>query len=207
MVEQVLRDLCHARPEWNVISLRYFNPVGAHESGRIGEDPNDIPNNLMPFITQVAAGVRPSLSVFGNDYPTQDGTGVRDYIHIDDLATGHLAAASQIVANSQSWSGFNAVNLGTGKGVSVLEVRFHSFIPIQKINFQFEQMINSFQKVNNLKIPYKIVDRRPGDVAVLLADPELANTKLNWSAKRSVEEACRSAWNWQSNNPNGFAEN
>ena len=162
--------------------MRYFNPVGAHISGTMGEHPNGIPNNLMPFITQVAVGKREFLSIFGNDYPTPDGTGVRDYIHVVDLAQGHLAALNYLQKKQQSIT----VNLGTGKGVSVKE------------------MADTFAKVNNLSLPYKFVDRRPGDVPEYYADTTLAQQALGWQAKLSVERMCSDAWRWQSQNPKGY---
>jgi len=162
--------------------LRYFNPVGAHESGRIGEDPNGIPNNLMPYITQVAVGRLPRLRVFGNDYPTPDGTGVRDYIHVVDLALGHLKALEAL----DKISGCDAVNLGTGQGYSVLE------------------MVRAFEKASGREIPYEIAPRRPGDVASCYADPSKAAKMLQWQAQRGVGEMCRDAWRWQSQNPAGY---
>ena len=184
MGEQILRDLTVADPEWSVVLLRYFNPVGAHESGLIGEHPNGIPNNLMPFISQTAIGKRHHLSVFGNDYPTHDGTGVRDYIHVVDLAKGHLAAADY----SMNHTGVQIVNLGTGHGYSVLDI------------------VNAFEKVNGVKVPYKIVDRRPGDIAECWADPKKAKELLGWSAEKNLEDMCRDAWRWQSQNPNGYED-
>jgi UDP-glucose 4-epimerase len=180
--EDILRDLQAADPRWQVAILRYFNPVGAHISGIMGEHPNGIPNNLMPFITKVAVGKREFLSIFGNDYPTPDGTGVRDYIHVVDLAQGHLAALNYLQKKQQSIT----VNLGTGKGVSVKE------------------MADTFAKVNNLSLPYKFVDRRPGDVPEYYADTTLAQQALGWQAKLSVERMCSDAWRWQSQNPKGY---
>ena len=186
MCEEILRDLQAAAPQnpnlWQVAILRYFNPVGAHISGTIGEHPNGIPNNLMPFITQVAVGKREFLSIFGNDYPTPDGTGVRDYIHVVDLAQGHLAALNYLKTKQQSIT----VNLGTGKGVSVKE------------------MADTFAKVNNIPLPYKFVDRRPGDVPEYYADTTLAEQELGWKAKLDVARMCQDAWRWQSQNPNGY---
>ncbi len=182
MIEDILRDLGRADPAWNVIILRYFNPVGAHASGRIGEDPNGIPNNLMPFVAQVAVGRLPELRVFGNDYPTPDGTGVRDYIHVVDLALGHLAALDRLAANP----GVTAYNLGTGRGYSVLE------------------MVAAFEEATGRPIPYRIVARRPGDVAVSYADPTRAQAELSWRAVRGLDEMCADAWRWQSLNPNGY---
>jgi UDP-glucose 4-epimerase len=183
MIEEILRDLYLADETWNVALLRYFNPVGAHSSGRIGEDPNGIPNNLLPYITQVAVGKLPMLSVFGDDYPTSDGTGVRDYIHVVDLALGHLKALENLATNP----GIVTYNLGTGQGYSVLE------------------MVSAFEKASGKKIPYKIVGRRPGDIASCYADPSLAKKGLGWSAQRGINEMCADAWKWQSGNPNGYA--
>lgn len=182
MIEEILRDLHHADESWNIAILRYFNPVGAHSSGRIGEDPNGIPNNLFPYITQVAVGKLPELLIFGNDYPTRDGTGVRDYIHVVDLALGHLRALDKLASNP----GVATYNLGTGRGYSVLEV------------------LAAFEKASEKKIPYKIVGRRPGDVASCYADPTKASQELGWSAGRDIDEMCVDAWRWQSNNPNGY---
>jgi len=184
MIEEILRDLYIADNEWSIAFLRYFNPIGAHPSGRIGEDPNGIPNNLMPYITQVAVGKLKELLVFGNDYPTVDGTGVRDYIHVVDVAIGHLKALEKVM----NTTGIEAYNLGTGQGFSVLE------------------LVSTFEKVTGIKIPYKIVGRRPGDVAICYADPTKAKEELGWVATRSIEEMCRDAWRWQSNNPNGYQE-
>lgn len=181
--EQILTDATVADSELSVVLLRYFNPIGAHESGLIGESPNGIPNNLMPYITQVAVGKRERLGVFGNDYDTHDGTGVRDYIHVVDLANGHLKALEYINAGNK---GTEIFNLGTGTGYSVLDI------------------VNTFSRVNDLEIPYTIMERRAGDVAIVTADPEKANEKLGWTAKRGLEEMCRDSWNWQSNNPNGY---
>ena len=184
MVEEILGDLFKAEPEWNIARLRYFNPAGAHESGLIGEDPQGIPNNLMPYIAQVAVGRRASLRVFGGDYPTPDGTGVRDYIHVMDLAEGHVAALKYFGAAC----GMVTVNLGTGKGVSVL------------------QMIRAFEAGSGRKIPYEIVARRPGDIAECWADPALAQHLFGWSASRSLEAMARDGWRWQSTNPRGYLE-
>ncbi len=184
MNEQILRDVAVANPEWAVALLRYFNPIGAHESGLIGEDPVGIPNNLMPYITQVASGKREKLSVFGNDYATHDGTGVRDYIHVVDLAKGHVAACEYLDKNS----GCDVFNLGTGIGYSVLD------------------LVNTFGKVNGIEIPYAIVDRRPGDVAQCYADAGKAKEKLGWTAKKTLEDMCRDSWRWQSTNPNGYRD-
>jgi len=169
MIEEILQDLYVADNSWSIALLRYFNPIGAHESGRIGEDPNGIPNNLMPFITQVAVGNLKELQLFGNDYPTVDGSGVRDYIHVVDLALGHLKALEKVM----SATGVEAYNLGTGTGFSVLEI------------------VSAFEKASGVKIPYKIVDRRPGDVAVSYADPKKAKTELGWAASRGIEDMCR----------------
>ncbi|MFH1020645.1 MAG: UDP-glucose 4-epimerase GalE [Pseudomonadota bacterium] len=182
-IEHILQDLHVADTSWNVVLLRYFNPVGAHASGRIGEDPNDIPNNLMPYVAQVAVGRLPELSVFGGDYPTPDGTGVRDYIHVVDLAKGHLKAIEKLKGNP----GVVIYNLGTGKGYSVLE------------------MVKAFEQASGQKVPYRIVDRRPGDIAVCYADPTKAKRELGWQAERGIDEMCRDAWRWQSANPNGYA--
>ena len=183
--EQILTDATVADKELSVVLLRYFNPIGAHESGLIGESPNGIPNNLMPYITQVAVGKREKLGVFGDDYDTHDGTGVRDYIHVVDLADGHLKALEYI---NKGHKGTEIFNLGTGTGYSVLDI------------------VKAFSKVNGVEIPYAIMDRRAGDVATVTADPEKANEKLNWSAKYGIEEMCRDSWNWQKNNPNGYEE-
>lgn len=182
MFEQILRDIGHADPEWAIALLRYFNPVGAHESGQIGENPNGVPNNLMPYVAEVATGKRPFLRVWGNDYPTPDGTGVRDYIHVVDLAKGHLAALAEISRNP----GCLAVNLGTGRGYSVLD------------------MVHAFEKACGKPIPYQIMERRPGDIASCYADPTLAKDKLGWQAQYDIERMCEDAWRWQSLNPNGF---
>jgi len=182
MVEQVLRDLAAADGRWSVVSLRYFNPIGAHPSGEIGEDPHDIPNNLFPFICQVAAGRRERLSVFGNDWPTPDGTGVRDYLHVVDLAAGHLRAFEF----AQRQAGFTAVNLGTGRGVSVL------------------QLVRAFESATGKAIPFGIAERRAGDIAECWADPSAAGRLLGWRAERSIEQACADGWRWQSRNPNGY---
>ena len=182
VIEDILRDLHVADPDWNVALLRYFNPVGAHPSGRIGEDPNGIPNNLFPYISQVAVGKLNQLSVFGDDYPTHDGTGVRDYIHVVDLAIGHLRALEVLKANP----GVVTYNLGTGQGYSVLEVA------------------SAFGEACGMEIPYQIVDRRPGDVAESFADPSRANEELNWAADRALGQICADAWRWQSSNPNGY---
>lgn len=182
MIEDMLRDIAKADPTFNVAILRYFNPVGAHESGLIGEDPNDIPNNLMPYVSQVAVGKLKELSVFGDDYDTHDGTGVRDYIHVVDLAVGHLKALDKL----DDLPGLVTYNLGTGNGYSVLD------------------MVKAFSKACGNDVKYKIVDRRPGDVAMCYADPKKANEELGWSAKYNIEDMCNDAWRWQSNNPNGY---
>ncbi|MBI5014315.1 MAG: UDP-glucose 4-epimerase GalE [Deltaproteobacteria bacterium] len=182
MIEEILRDLYVADPSWRVALLRYFNPVGAHPSGRIGEDPRGIPNNLLPFIAQVAVGRREHLSVFGADYPTPDGTGVRDYIHVVDLALGHLRALERLGRAP----GLVTLNLGTGQGVSVLE------------------MVAAFEKASGRRVPYRIVGRRPGDIAVCYADPTRARGELGWSAARDLDEMCADAWRWQAANPEGF---
>ena len=182
MLEQVLMDVQKADPEWNVVLLRYFNPIGAHQSGRIGENPNGIPNNLMPYITQTAIGRRKELGVFGNDYDTHDGTGVRDYIHVVDLATAHVAALQAI----EKKAGLAIYNIGTGHGYSVLDV------------------VNAFEKANGVKVPYSIKPRRPGDIATCYCDPSKAERELGWKAKYGIEDMCRDSWNWQSQNPNGY---
>ena len=182
MLEQVLTDIQKADPEWNVILLRYFNPIGAHKSGKIGENPNGIPNNLMPYITQVAVGKLKELGVFGNDYDTPDGTGVRDYIHVVDLALGHVKAIEKIKENP----GLKIYNLGTGKGYSVLDI------------------VKAFEEANGVKIPYAIKERRAGDIACNYADASLAKKELGWEAQYGIKEMCEDSWRWQSNNPNGF---
>jgi UDP-glucose 4-epimerase len=182
MIEEILQDLHSSDPSWNIALLRYFNPVGAHHSGMIGEDPEGIPNNLVPYISQVAVGKLPELQVFGNDYPTPDGTGVRDYIHVVDLAIGHLKALDKL----RNAPGVVVYNLGTGRGYSVLEV------------------VQAFEKASGKHVPYKIVERRPGDVAASFADPGKAQKELGWEAERGIEEMCRDVWGWQSANPNGY---
>jgi UDP-glucose 4-epimerase len=181
-IEAILRDLHQSDPAWNVALLRYFNPVGAHASGRIGEDPNGIPNNLMPYVSQVAVGKLPRLRVFGDDYDTPDGTGVRDYIHVVDLARGHLKALEKLTSRP----GVVTYNLGTGRGCSVLE------------------MVRTFEELSGRAVPYEIVERRPGDVATCYADPSLAKRELGWVAACGVREMVRDAWRWQSENPNGY---
>ena len=183
MIEDILRDLYRSDDSWSIVLLRYFNPVGAHESGRIGEDPAGIPNNLMPYISQVAAGKLKRLRVFGGDYPTPDGTGVRDYIHVVDLAKGHIAALKKLSSN-----GIYTYNLGTGRGYSVLDA------------------VKAFEKANGLEIPYDVVERRPGDIAECYADPALAEKELGWRAEKDLVDMCRDAWNWQKNNPDGYPE-
>lgn len=183
IIEEILRDLYASDGEWNISILRYFNPAGAHQSGLIGEDPNGVPNNLMPYIAQVAARRLEQLSVFGNDYPTADGTGVRDYIHVVDLAKGHLAALGKLAEKP----GLITHNLGTGQGYSVLE------------------MVNAFARASGVSVPYQIVGRRPGDIAACYADPSLAEKELGWSANLGLEAMCEDAWRWQSANPNGFS--
>ncbi|AWL11677.1 UDP-glucose 4-epimerase [Saliniradius amylolyticus] len=182
-IEHILQDVCTAIPDFTAISLRYFNPVGAHSSGRIGEDPKDTPNNLMPYITQVAVGRRPRLTVFGDDYDTIDGTGVRDYIHVMDLAAGHSAALERL---SQIGAGFHAINLGTGRGYSVLEI------------------IRAFEAASGQRIDYGIGPRRSGDIASCYAANDKARQLLNWQATRGLDEMCTDAWHWQQNNPNGY---
>ena len=181
-IEQILRDYAAAHPDFSVVLLRYFNPVGAHESGLMGEDPRDIPNNLMPYIARVAVGTLPYLNVFGNDYPTPDGTGVRDYIHVTDLATGHMAALDYAAAHT----GVEVFNLGTGTGYSVLD------------------MVHAFSRACGKDIPYRIAPRRSGDIAACYADVTKAREVLGWSARLDIDDMCRSAWNWQSRNPNGY---
>ncbi len=182
MIEVILQGAAVADPELSIALLRYFNPVGAHASGLIGEDPQGIPNNLMPFISQVAIGKRPCLSVFGNDYDTPDGTGVRDYIHVVDLARGHACALDYVSKNK----GIDVFNLGTSVGYSVLD------------------MVHAFEKANGVAVPYKIVERRPGDIAACYADATKSREKLGWKAEKTLEDMCRDSWNWQSKNPNGY---
>ncbi|HDR7516173.1 UDP-glucose 4-epimerase GalE [Bacillus mobilis] len=182
MIEQIMRDVAKADDEWSIALLRYFNPFGAHKSGRIGEDPNGVPNNLMPYVTQVAVGKLKELNIFGNDYPTKDGTGVRDYIHVVDLAKGHVKALEKVLETK----GIEAYNLGTGKGYSVLE------------------MVKVFEKVSGKKIPYKVIGRRPGDVAICFADVSKAKRELGWEAEYGLEEMCIDSWRWQVNNKNGY---
>ena len=182
MLEQILSDIQKADPEWNVILLRYFNPIGAHKSGLIGENPTGIPNNLMPYVTQVAVGKRPELGVFGNDYDTHDGTGVRDYIHVVDLAIGHVKALKKI----EEKAGLRIYNLGTGTGYSVLDI------------------VKNFEAATGVKIPYSIKPRRPGDIATCYADASLAKKELGWEAKYGIKEMCEDAWRWQKTNTNGY---
>lgn len=184
MLEQILTDIQKADPEWNVILLRYFNPIGAHKSGTIGENPNGIPNNLMPYITQVAVGKRDHLTVFGNDYDTHDGTGVRDYIHVVDLAKGHVKALKKI----EEKAGLKIYNLGTGIGYSVLDI------------------VKNFEEATGVKIPYEIGPRRPGDIATCYSSADKAKEELGWEAENGIREMCADSWNWQKNNPNGYEE-
>ena len=184
MLEQIMMDMQKADPKWNMVLLRYFNPIGAHQSGKIGESPNGIPNNLMPYITQVAVGKLKELGVFGNDYDTPDGTGVRDYIHVVDLANGHVKALKAIENNC----GLAIYNLGTGQGYSVLD------------------LVKAFEQANGIKVPYAIKPRRPGDIATCYSDPSKAERELGWKAQYGIVDMCRDAWRWQKNNPNGFEE-
>lgn len=184
MIEEIMQDMYVSDPIWSIAILRYFNPIGAHSSGRIGEDPNGIPNNLMPYITQVAAGGLKELQIYGNDYPTLDGTGVRDYIHVVDLAQGHLKALEKVM----STTGVEAYNLGTGQGYSVVE------------------MVAAFERVTGRRIPYKMTDRRPGDIGICYSNPTKAERELGWIAEKGIDEMCLDAWRWQSNNPHGFQE-
>ena len=184
IIEEILQDVCVSDKDWSVVLLRYFNPIGAHESGRIGEDPNGIPNNLMPYITQVAIGKLPKLSVYGDDYDTHDGTGVRDYIHVVDLAAGHVKAVDYALKNT----GAEVFNLGTGNGYSVLD------------------LVHAFEKASGVSIPYVIAPRRAGDIATCYSDPSKAEKVLGWKALRGVEDMCRDSWRWQSANPRGYGE-
>ena len=184
MGEEILRDVAKAEPDWSVVLLRYFNPIGAHESGRIGEDPNGIPNNLMPYITQTALGRLKELHVFGNDYPTPDGTGVRDYIHVVDLAEGHVAA----IEYARDHTGCEAFNLGTGEGYSVLDI------------------VHAFERVNHIKVPYEIAPRRAGDPPTVYAKVGKAETMLHWKARRTLDQMCADSWRWQTQNPHGYAK-
>ena len=182
MLEEIMMDMQKADKEWNIVLLRYFNPIGAHPSGRIGENPNGIPNNLMPYITQVAIGKRKELGVFGNDYPTPDGTGVRDYIHVCDLAAAHVCALKAIIRQC----GIGIYNIGTGHGYSVLD------------------MVKAFIRVNGVDVPYSIKPRRAGDIATCYCNPAKAKAELGWEAIYGLEEMVRDSWNWQKNNPNGY---
>lgn len=182
MCEQILRDIAIAHKDWSIVLLRYFNPIGAHESGLIGENPSGIPNNLMPYISQVAVGKLQQLSVFGDDYDTVDGTGVRDYIHVVDLAKGHVKALEK----AEQSEGVLTYNLGSGQGTSVLE------------------LVQAFERVTNVKVPYKVVERRAGDIATCFADASLALTELNWKTEKTIDDMCRDTWKWQSQNPNGY---
>ena len=184
MGEEILRDVAKAEPDWSVVLLRYFNPIGAHESGKIGEDPNGVPNNLMPYITQTALGRLKELHVFGNDYPTPDGTGVRDYIHVVDLAEGHVAA----IEYARDHTGCEAFNLGTGEGYSVLDI------------------VHAFERVNHIKVPYKIAPRRAGDPPTVYAKVGKAETMLHWKARRTLDQMCADSWRWQTQNPHGYAK-
>ncbi len=184
MTEQILSGMSHADSAWSIALLRYFNPIGAHESGTIGEDPRGIPNNLMPYITQVAIGRREKLSIFGSDYKTHDGTGVRDYIHVVDLAKGHVAAVNYVCSHT----GCEVFNLGTGVGYSVLD------------------MVKAFTEANKVEVPYQIVDRRPGDIDICYADPAKSARVLGWKAEKSLLDMCRDSWNWQRNNPQGYGD-
>jgi UDP-glucose 4-epimerase len=183
VIEQILTDLHVADPDWNVVLLRYFNPVGAHPSGQIGEDPNGVPNNLLPYVAQVAVGRLPELRVFGNDYSTSDGTGIRDYIHVVDLALGHLKALDWLNAEP----GVVAYNLGTNRGYSVMQV------------------VAAFEEASGRKIPYRVIERRPGDIATSYADASKVNQELGWRAERGLAQICADMWRWQSNNPDGYA--
>ncbi len=184
MMEDILRDLHTSDESWQIVVLRYFNPIGAHESGQIGEDPNGVPNNLVPYVSQVAVGKLPRLRIYGNDYPTPDGTGIRDYIHVVDLAIGHL----QALAKLEAAPGYTVYNLGTGQGASVLEV------------------VAAFERASGQPIPYEFAPRRPGDVAVSYADPGAAQRELGWTAVRDLDQMCEDTWRWQSQNPNGYAD-
>ena len=184
MGEEILRDVAKAEPDWSVVLLRYFNPIGAHESGMIGEDPNGVPNNLMPYITQTALGRLKELHVFGNDYPTPDGTGVRDYIHVVDLAEGHVAA----IEYARDHTGCEAFNLGTGEGYSVLDI------------------VHAFERVNHIKVPYEIAPRRAGDPPTVYAKVGKAETMLHWKARRTLDQMCADSWRWQTQNPHGYAK-
>ena len=182
MIEEILNDLFASDPTWSICIQRYFNPIGAHESGRIGESPNGIPNNLMPYVSKVAVGKLPMLTIFGNDYDTPDGTCLRDYIHVVDLAQGHLCAVKKV----SSGEGLNVYNLGTGEGYSVLDI------------------VNAFKKASGQDVPYKIGARRDGDLAIVFSDPSKAKAELGWEAKFGIEKMCEDTWRWQKNNPNGY---
>jgi UDP-glucose 4-epimerase len=182
MVEQILRDVCVAEPKFSALSLRYFNPIGAHPSGRIGEDPRDMPNNLFPYVTQVAVGKRERLNIWGKDWPTADGTGVRDYLHVVDLALGHLRAVDRSAAHA----GFTPINLGTGRGASVLE------------------LVQAFERATGIAVAHTFAARRPGDIAAYWADASLADRLLGWRAERDLEQACADGWRWQRQNPEGY---
>jgi UDP-glucose 4-epimerase len=184
-IEEMLKDLSNSDPEWKVCILRYFNPIGAHPSGKIGEDPSGIPNNLIPFITQVAIGRQPFLKIFGNDYPTKDGTGIRDYIHVVDLAKGHISAVNYIYTKKPRCS---ILNLGTGVGYSVLEI------------------LKAMERAVGKEIPYQILPRRPGDVTIYLSSPKRAKEEMGWTALYDLDKMCQDAWNWQKQNPHGYAE-
>lgn len=184
MIEEILKDLCAADPEWSAVMLRYFNPIGAHESGQLGEDPKGIPNNLMPYIAQVAIGKREQLSIFGNDYNTPDGTGVRDYLHVVDLARGHVCA----VAYALEHTGAEPFNLGTGTGYSVLDI------------------VKAFEQANGIAVPYKIAPRRPGDIDAYYSDPTKAREILCWHAEKTLVDMCRDSWRWQTQNPDGYSD-
>lgn len=184
-IEEIMKDLCKSDPEWNIVILRYFNPVGAHKSGKIGEDPKGVPNNLMPYCAQVAVGKRKEINVYGNDYDTPDGTGVRDYIHVEDLAIGHVAAQKKI----EECCGLKIYNLGTGQGYSVMD------------------MINALSKAAGKPVPYKIAERRMGDIASCYSKPDLAAKELGWKATRGLDEMCEDLWRWQTMNPDGFNSN
>ncbi|MDR0890339.1 MAG: UDP-glucose 4-epimerase GalE [Oscillospiraceae bacterium] len=182
MIEEILKDICRSDNEWTAVLLRYFNPIGAHISGQIGEDPNGIPNNLMPYVSQVAIGKLQQLSIYGDDYDTADGTGVRDYIHVADLALGHVKAVDYALKNK----GAEAINLGTGTGYSVLDI------------------VKAFEEANGIKVPYKIAPRRSGDIATCFSDPSKAKRLLGWQAQRNIDDMCRDSWRWQSQNPSGY---
>ena len=200
MIEQILIDLAHAEPDWNIILLRYFNPVGAHPSGLIGEDPKGVPNNLMPYVSQVAIGKLPVVRIFGNKFETPDGTGVRDYIHIVDLARGHVCSLDRIAREQKI--GLEVYNLGTGKGYSVLEM----VAALEKASGRKVIVVNAFMADSLFQIPTELSVPRPGDIATVYCDPALASEKLQWKAEFGLEEMCRDLWNWQEKNPKGFAD-